>query len=172
MVDVLYGMDNTLTPNDIYDAIEVLKQENLVVTRYRPILNQYHFHTYLTRNYASLPFWSVVAITALTLCLSVFIPSAAPWSIVRYIVGGAFILIMPGYSILLLLFPTKDISNMERLALSMGLSLVLIPLIGLLFAYSAFGIQLHPLVIFLSVLCISLSMTATYRNFLNSRIDI
>jgi uncharacterized membrane protein len=166
MVEILHGIDNSLAIDDIYDAVKILKQENLAVTRYRPFQNQYYsFYAYVTRNYASLPFWSVVAITVLTLVSIYFIPSSAPWSTVRYIVGGAFILIMPGFSILQLLFPTRDINNIERLALSLGLSLALVPLIGLLFAYTPFGIRLHPLIIFLSLLCNSLSTIGTYRKY-------
>jgi hypothetical protein len=172
MVDILCGIDNSLTIGDIHDAIEVLKQENLVVTKKRPIQNQYSFFAYVTRNYESLPFWSVVAITVLTLVSVVFMPSAAPWNVIRFIVGGAFMLILPGFSILQLLFPAKDISNMERFALSVGLDLALLPLIGLVFAYSPFGIQLYPIVIFLSLLCICLSTIGAYRIFRISKSGI
>lgn len=165
MVEILHSIDNSLSIDDIYNAVEILKQENLAVTRYRPFQNQYSFYAYITKNYASLPFWSVVTITVLTLVSIYFIPSSAPWSTVRYIVGGAFILFIPGFSVLQLLFPTKDISNIERVALSLGLSLALVPLIGLVFAYTSFGISLHPLVIFLSLLCNSLLTIGTYRKF-------
>lgn len=169
MVNILHSIDNSLSIDDIYNAVEILKQENLAVTRFRSFQNQYSFYAYVTRNYASLPFWSVVAITALTLVSIYFIPSSAPWSTFRYIMGGTFILIMPGFSILQLLFPTKDLSNFERFALSLGLSLALVPLIGLVFAYTPFGIHLHPLVIFLSLLCNSLSAIGAYRKFLVSK---
>ncbi len=165
MVEVLQGIDKSLAIGDIYDAVEVLKQENLVIARYRPLLNQYSFYRYITRNYASLPFWSVVAITALLLVSFYLSPSSGPWSMIRFIVGGAFILIMPGFSILQLLLPAKDISNLERFALSMGLSLALVPLIGLLFAYTPLGIRLYPVVIFLSLLSNSISAIGTYRKF-------
>jgi hypothetical protein len=165
MVEVLQGIDKSLAIADIYDAVEVLKQENLVIARYRPLLNQYSFYTYITRNYASLPFWSVVAITALLLVSFYLSPSSGPWSMIRFIAGGTFILIIPGFSILQLLLPAKDISNLERFALSMGLSLALVPLIGLLFAYTPLGIRLYPVVIFLSLLSNSLSAIGTYRKF-------
>ena len=165
MVEILRGIDNSLAIDEIYDAVDILKQEKLVVTRYRPIQNQYSFYTYLTKNYASLPFWSVAAITTITLVSIYFIPSSAPWPTIRYIVGGIFLLIMPGFSILQLLFPTKDISNLERFALSLGLSLALLPLIGLVFAYTPFGIHLHPLVFLLSLLCNSLSTIGVYRKY-------
>jgi hypothetical protein len=77
IVNILHGIDNSLSIDDIYNAVEILKQENLAVTRFRPFQNQYSFYSYVTRNYASLPFWSVVAITALTLVSIYFIPSSA-----------------------------------------------------------------------------------------------
>ncbi len=166
MVDILHGIDSSLAIDDIYNAVEILKQEDLAVTSYRPFQNQNSFYGYITRNYASSPFWLVVATTVLTLASIYFVPSSSsPWSTVRYIVGGIFILILPGFSILQLVFPTKDISNLERLALSLALSLALIPLIGLIFAYTPFGIGLHPLVIFLSVLCNSISIIGAYRKY-------
>jgi hypothetical protein len=165
MVDTLHHIDNSLAIGDIHDAVEMLKQENLIVVQSRPIAAQNSFYVYLTRNYLSLPFWSAVAITVLTLVSVFLMPSTVPWSLFRYVVGGAFTLIMPGFSILQLLFPAKDIRNMERFTLSVGLSLGLLPLIGLVFVYSPFGIHLTPIVIFLSLLCISLSAIGTYRKF-------
>jgi hypothetical protein len=172
VVDILHSVDNSLAIEDIYNAVEILKQENLVVTRYRPFQNQYSFSGYIIRNYASLPFWSVVAVTALTLVSIYLIPSSAPWSAVRIIVGGIFTLIMPGFSILQLIFPAKNISNLERFVLSLGLSLALLPLIGLVFAYTPFGIRLLPLVIFLSLLCISISTIGAYRKYRLSKTPV
>lgn len=172
MVDILHGIDNSLAIEDIYNAVEILKQENLVVTKHRPFQNKYSFSGYIIRNYASLPFWSVLAITALTLVSIYFIPSSAPWSAVRLIVGGIFILIMPGFSMLQLVFPAKNISNLERFVLSLGLSLALVPLIGLVIAYTPFGIRLLPLVIFLSLLCNSSSTIGAYRKYRLSKTPV
>jgi Protein of unknown function (DUF1616) len=166
MVDILLGIDNSLAMDDIYNAVEFLKQENLVITSYKPFQNQNSFYGYIARTYASLPFWLVVAITVLTLVSIYFVPSSsAPLSTIRYIVGAIFVLILPGFSILQLVFPTKDISNLERLALSLALSLALVPLIGLVMAYTPLGIRLLPLVIFLSLLCISISIIGAYRKY-------
>jgi len=55
-----------------------------------------------------------------------------PINYVRYLLGSLFVLFLPGYSFIKALFPTKDIDNIERIALSIGMSLALVPIIGLL----------------------------------------
>ena len=53
-------------------------------------------------------------------------------------------LFFPGYSLILALFPKKDqIGGIERVALSFGLSIATVPLIGLILNYTPLGITLE-----------------------------
>lgn len=65
--------------------------------------------------------------------------------IVRIILGMPFVLFIPGYVLVFALFPTrtseKGIDTVERIALSIGLSLVLVALIGVGLNYTPFDIQ-------------------------------
>ena len=71
---------------------------------------------------------------------------------VREILGLPLVLFLPGYSLLAALFPAKsDLDGIERIALSFGLSIAVVPLIGLGLNYTPWGIRLLPILICLSV---------------------
>jgi len=62
-----------------------------------------------------------------------------PLVYLRYILGSIFILLLPGFNLIKALFPTREIDNVERTALSLGMSLALVPLVGLLLNYTPWG---------------------------------
>ena len=71
---------------------------------------------------------------------------------VREILGLPLVLFLPGYSFIAALFPAKsDLDGIERTALSFGLSIAVVPLIGLGLNYTPWGIRLLPILICLSV---------------------
>ena len=62
---------------------------------------------------------------------------------IRIILGLPYILFIPGYTLIYTLFPTTEqIDTIERIALSLGLSLSIVPLIGLGLNYTPYGITL------------------------------
>ena len=80
------------------------------------------------------------------------------------ILGLLFILFIPGYTLIAALFPKKqDLDNIERLALSFGLSLAISPLIGLALNYTPFGIKLSPIVISLTIFTIIMVLVSYIR---------
>jgi uncharacterized membrane protein len=65
-------------------------------------------------------------------------------NVLRIILGLPLVLFFPGYTLILALFPKKDqIGNIERVALSFGLSIAVVPLIGLILNYTPLGITLE-----------------------------
>jgi len=71
---------------------------------------------------------------------------------VRNILGLPLVLFLPGYALIAALFPAKsDLDRIERTALSFGLSIAVVPLIGLGLNYTPWGIRLLPILISLSV---------------------
>jgi uncharacterized membrane protein len=80
-----------------------------------------------------------------------------------------FILIIPGYCLIAALFPKKDdISLSERIALSIGLSIAVVPLIGFGLNFTPFGIRLDPILIALTVFILVMILVAYYRRSLLS----
>jgi uncharacterized membrane protein len=73
-------------------------------------------------------------------------------SMLRNILGLPLVLFLPGYALIAALFPAQsDLDGIERTALSFGLSIAVVPLIGLGLNYTPWGIRLLPILISLSV---------------------
>ena len=82
----------------------------------------------------------------------------------RILLGLFLILIAPGYTLTSLLFPkTTDITPTERLALTLGLSIAIIPLLGLILNYTPYGIHLTPITITLLIYLLITSSLILYR---------
>jgi hypothetical protein len=121
-------------------------------------------------NYAgstySLWFWGVVASVALTMASIYAFPKHPPYIYLRYVLGSIFVLYLPGYALIEALYPKKeDLQGLERLALSIGLSLALTPLVGLALNYTPWGIRLNPILASLSLLTVLLALLALNRKF-------
>ena len=86
---------------------------------------------------------------------------------VRIILGLPFILFIPGYVLIFALFPTrktdKGIDTIERIALSFGLSIAIVPLIGLGLNYTPWGIRLQPILLAVFIFIIGVGSIAIYR---------
>lgn len=109
-------------------------------------------------------FWTTIILVIATIAAVFIIPEDAyPIVYIRYILGSIFILWLPGYTLIKALFPKKEIDNIERTALSIGTSIALVPIVGLLLNYTPFGIRLAPITISLSALTITLAVIAIIR---------
>ncbi len=81
----------------------------------------------------------------------------------RVILGIPFILFFPGYTFIAALFPKKgDLTYIERVAISFGLSIAVVPLIGLVLNY-VWEIQLTPILFSLIAFIGLMSIIAWYR---------
>lgn len=79
------------------------------------------------------------------LALSIYV---WPAPIVRIALGPPCVLLLPGYTLTAALFPRRaSLSNVERVILSFGASLAIVPLIGLLLNYTPWGIGLESVLI-------------------------
>ncbi len=85
-------------------------------------------------------------------------------TIIRSALGLAMILFIPGYALIAALFPGKsDIDGIERAALSFGLSIAVVPLIGLGLNFTPWGIRLDPIVVCLTIFTIICIVAANWR---------
>ena len=83
---------------------------------------------------------------------------------VRVLLGLLLVLFLPGYSLVAALFPRKDdLDGIERIALSFGLSIAVVPLLGLALNYTPFGIRLVPVLLGLSLFTVLLAVVAGVR---------
>ncbi|HWQ48207.1 MAG TPA: DUF1616 domain-containing protein [Methanosarcina sp.] len=82
----------------------------------------------------------------------------------RNILGLPLVLFLPGYALIAALFPAKsDLDGIERVALSFGLSIAVVPLIGLGLNYTPWGIRLLPILTSLSIFTFIMCGFAYFR---------
>ena len=99
-------------------------------------------------------------LVVLLIVVAVFFPS----KVVQIILGLPFVLFLPGYVLMAALFPKKEgIGGIERLALSFGVSIAVVPLIGLALNYTPWGIRLEPILYSIASFIFITSIIASFR---------
>ncbi len=104
----------------------------------------------------------IILFVILTFISVTFYPlNATP---IRTILGTLMVLFIPGYALIAALFPKKnDIDGIERLALSFGLNIAVVPLIGLGLNFTPFGIRLVPVLLSISLFTLIMCLIAYFR---------
>ena len=103
----------------------------------------------------------LINVLSAILILSILLVPDSP---LQAVLGVPFVLFFPGYILVSALFPgKKDLGGIERLALSIGLSLAVVPLVGLALNYTPWGIRLAPIMASLFMFTLLLSIVANYR---------
>ncbi len=116
-------------------------------------------------NLESMWFWGTTVLVAFTM-LVVFTVDSTLLVYVRYVLGGIFILFLPGFMLISALYPRgRELDELERLALSIGLSLAIVPLVGLVLNYTPWGITLTPIMVSLAFFAEALAFGALVRKY-------
>jgi hypothetical protein len=120
----------------------------------------------------SLWFWALTALVTLTTFIVFYV--VAPLLIyMRYVLGLIFVLYLPGSMLIEALYPRReDLESLERLALSIGLSLAVVPLVGLFLNYTPWGIRLTPIVISLAAFTETMAVIALARKYHYYRLSL
>ncbi|MEM1510067.1 MAG: DUF1616 domain-containing protein [Thermofilaceae archaeon] len=122
--------------------------------------------SYVFRLDYTLWFWVSVILVVLTLgfvYVTEYLPILTP---VRYVLGSIYVLFLPGYSLVEALYPREgDLTPLERVALSIGLSLAVTPLIGLILNYTPWGIRLPAIITSTTILIITMLTTSLHRKY-------
>lgn len=119
---------------------------------------------------------TVIALTLFT-GLAVFLPVIRETPL-RILFGLPFVLFVPGYAFVAALFPeqgnplsrneetineNQGIDGIERVALAFGMSIAIVPLIGLLLNFTPWGIRLTPIVLSVGGFTIGCAVIAAFR---------
>lgn len=125
--------------------------------------NAIGFVRYLTSIY-SMWFWVIIALSIAT-AISIFaIPEGMyPYAYLRHILGTISTLFLPGYSLIKTFFPGNEIDDIQRVTLSLGTSLALVSIMGLVLYNTPWGIRLLPVTFSLLALTIILASTGVIR---------
>src|SRR4030067_597705 len=106
----------------------------------------------------------LVLVVASSLVLTAVILAIPSAKAARIFLGLPFVLFFPGYTLIAALFPRKDdLDAIERVALSLGLSIAVVPLIGLAPNYSPEGIRLNPILAFVTLFIVLAAGAALIR---------
>lgn len=88
-------------------------------------------------------------------------------SLLRTYIGVFTVLFLPGYALTGALFPAKnDLEGIERAMVSLGLSITVVPTMGLILNYTVWGIREIPILTVISVFTLLMCLIAYYRRSL------
>jgi uncharacterized membrane protein len=153
----------------------IIKPQNQVMPKFRNQQNQStsRLTGYLTSSQAAW-YWTVIVLVVTAVLVILFVPDDLhPWNYAKNILGILFALFFPGYTLIKALFPTKMpvktskkyFDTIELVALSIGLSLTLVPLVGLVLTYTSLGIGLLPMLLSLLGLTLIFATVALARDY-------
>jgi len=168
-VDKLYAMlqmrNPSVTEMGVTDLVwRLVERGEVDVEDIPPAVNS--LRQYLRLWERNLWFYVSLAVSLLTVVVIYALPAVFPLVAARWVLGSVFVLFIPGYVTVEALFPKgRELDGIERFALSVGLSLALVPLIGLLLNYTPWGIRLDPIVVSLTAYTVALSIVALVRRF-------
>ena len=123
------------------------------------------FWSYLFSSYAYW-FWVIVTLAITTSLVVLFVSeNNYPLLYTRYALGFIFVLFLPGYTFIKTLFPTKELDIVERVGLSAGMSLALVPFNLLLLNYTSWGINTNSVTITLLAFTLIFAILSIIREY-------
>ena len=144
-------MDRNLKSDDFKrEVLECMREKGIIKLDYTKARSSDR------RTPTSTWFILTIAIGIITLLTVFAIPeNLFPWIYIRNLFGLAFVLFLPGHSFIKAFFPLnlpktegqKELEIIERIGFSVGLSIAIVSLSGLLLYYSPFGSSLEAIVI-------------------------
>lgn len=126
-------------------------------------------------------YWAIMAVAIATMITVFAIPQDwYPIAYVRNILGVIFVLFLPGYAFVKAFFPVKvpietfseSLDTIERVALSIGMSIALTPMVGLILYYTPIGVGLVPITLSLLALTAAFATAAETREYKAKMITI
>jgi hypothetical protein len=162
LIELVY-QEHPLPPQEIITSVYYLQRQGKLNFKQDTMLTPSTLRSHLLSSHA---YWYwvtiILAIATTTIVLTVS-ENAYPIVYARYTLGSIFVLFLPGYAFIKALFPTKELDNIERTALSIGMSLALVPITGLILNYTPWGIRTTPVTLSLLALTTVFATAAIIR---------
>ncbi|MGA2682304.1 MAG: DUF1616 domain-containing protein [Candidatus Bathyarchaeia archaeon] len=106
----------------------------------------------------------IIAFTVLTLAVTYLIPGDSLFAVLRYVFGFVFVVFLPGYCLVNILFTGKNkIDPVEQAVLSVALSFGLDGLAGLFLGLSPIGINFNSITVSLGAIVLVFAVIAFIR---------
>jgi hypothetical protein len=149
--------------------VEIKKlMDNGFVESVEPILTE--FGEYLRSWRYGFRLWAFLGATIFVFPIVEFLQASFPLAVVRWAAATFLVLFAPGFALVWVLFPSRwRMSGLNRLALTIAMSLFMVPAIGLVLNYTPVEIEPQPIAAILTLLTIGLLFVGAYREFLTMR---
>lgn len=159
--------------DSINDALTKLENEKKICFKHNdfkssPTANSsFHFTIFLW-------YWVIIVMSIVTSIIVFFVPNNVyPVIYVRYFLGFAFTLFLPGFVLLKVFFPTTFpiktnsiyLNILMQLFFSLALSLVLTPMIGIMLNYLPWGVGFVPVTLILLLLVVFFATVSVLRDY-------
>jgi hypothetical protein len=165
LLDALRAKNSTVTDAEITDLVWRLADRGQIVVEDVPPQVK-SLREYLGLWERNVWFYASVVTSLITVLAIYALPAEFPLVAIRWTLGSVFVLFLPGYVTVEALFPRfRELHAIERFALSIGLSLALVSLVGLLLNYTPWGVNLAPIEISLTAFTLGLAGVGVERQF-------
>ena len=127
------------------------------------------FSSYLKKG--AYDFWITIVLTVACAIIILAGQNGLSDSPLRYLLGSLLTLVLPGYNLLKILFPSRiqlpseEMDFVLRIILSVVFSIGIVSFVSLLYDYTSIGVRLDALVLSLSELTVLLAMAGLWRGF-------
>jgi hypothetical protein len=162
----LVQLKNNMPEQEIVERVLLLQDQGKIVLKDQLPLS-FTLKDYILSVHA---YWYLVIVVVATVTATLILANLEHTPIIggiilyaRYLLASVFVLFLPGYSFIKALFPVKEIDNVERIALSIGMSLAIVPINALILNYTPWGISIPPITLSLLSLTLTLSTVAVVR---------
>jgi hypothetical protein len=158
---------------DIVATIMKLQAESRIGLNDPSLFVPLNFSLYMS-SYQALWYWATIATSLFTLVFAFLIgEDFYPWSYIRNVLGLIFVLWLPGYTFVRAFFPvnapkTETSSNLryiDRIALSVIMSMALFALIGLALNFTSWGINIVTIILSLLTFNLISATAAVIREY-------
>jgi len=115
-------------------------------------------------------FGIIVLFTVVTMLTVYLVPSDSPLFVFRYVFSFVFVMVLPGYCLVTILFTKENrLDGVEKAVLSVALSFGVTGIMGLFLGLSPIGLTFTPITVSLSTLTLVLAVIAFVRKRMETR---
>ena len=159
----LQKFDKFLTGEEIHDAARRLERRGEINLSEEKI--NHSFFRNLADLEANAPFWIAIAACSAMLVTAFLLPLEGSWLALKRVSSAVFLIIIPGYAMTNAFIARNRLSYVERIAVSIGLSLATVAVVGMVLAYGVSGISLEPVTGSLAAIITVLAFIGAYKDF-------
>jgi uncharacterized membrane protein len=162
-----------LQENEILNLLNQLETNTKIHYYMKPDTSSNSFTTFLFSIECAC-YWIIITLVLVSTFAVFTIPQDwYPLFYVRNILGVIFVLFLPGYTFIKVFFPAKvpnktfsePLANIERVALSVGISIALTSIVGLILYFSPIGIGVNQITLSILALTTIFATTAMIREY-------